>query len=144
MDDIKPKFIACLIDVSAHCSEEFLARCGGKVYLSGFYDDNLDTHCCSFTPMVDVTYMGYVAEEYPEDEEAREALHEELMDIAAENEAGGYYMRRSMEVVRKKHPERFVVLDMELETDEELDQDTQRREWNEQVMESLSGNPVHA
>jgi len=141
MDDIKPKFIACLIDVSAHCSEEFLARCGGKVYLSGFYDDNLDTHCCSFTPMIDVTYMGYVAEEYPEDDEAREALHEELM-ITGADELGGYYTRRDLERVREAHPERFVALDIDLDSDE--DEDEQRRAWNEQVYEYLSGNPVHA
>jgi len=39
-----PRYIACRIDVSPYCQSDFLARCGGKVYLTGFFDDSVNTH----------------------------------------------------------------------------------------------------
>ena len=128
--------IACLLDVSYGADPEFLARCGGKIYMSGFFDDSVDTHCCSFTPMVDVTYLGLVAEEMPEDETAREALYMDLLDAFADSEAGGYVRRADVTRLRKAHPERFVALGFS------ADEGTPE-EQREEIREYLSGNPIH-
>jgi len=130
--DIPPKMTACLIDVSEHCSEDFLAKCGGKIYMSGFYDDNVNTYCCSTTPSVFVDVIELVPETYPEDEDAREALSEELLEAHTADDSG-YYNRRDIERMRADHPERFKDLGMTFDEDENPE---------EMVREHLCGNPV--
>lgn len=130
-----PKFVACLIDISAYAEPDFLARCGGKVYLSGFFDDSVNTYCCSATPSVFVGALELVAETYPEEDSAREALYEELLETSATLE-GGYYTRSYIESIKKNHPERVAWLDLDLD----LDEDEQGR-W-QQAREALQAYPA--
>lgn len=128
--DISPKFIACRLDMSQYCSPEFLDRCGGKVYLSGFFDDNLNTYICSAEKMLYVHGLEFVPEQYPEDEEACNALNEELLENTADND---YFSRSTIERLRQEHPEDFQEVDVDF--DEEDDPADVVREY-------LQGNPV--
>lgn len=128
--DIKPKFIACIIDISEHCEPEFLARCGGKLYLSGFYDDNLNTYICSAEKMLYVHSLAFVPEKYPEDEPARTALDSELLEDVLDDD---YFSRSDIERMRKEHPDHFRVVELEFEEDDDP---------AEVVREHLQGNPM--
>jgi hypothetical protein len=126
----EPKYIACLLDVSSYCSEDFLARCGGAVYLSAFFDDSVNTFCCSQTPSVFVEELEHVPEKYPEDEAARETLNEELLDLPLLC----FYTRRvDIEKLKVEHPDRFKALDFTFDEDDDP---------AEVVREHLQGNPV--
>ena len=128
--DIPPKFLACRLDMSSYCSQEFLDRCGGKVYLSGFFDDNLDTHICSAQKTVYVHALEFVPEKYPEDEEAREALNEELLEGGVDDD---YFARSMIELLKREHPDHLQ--ELEVAFDEEDDP-------ADVVREHLQGNPV--
>ena len=130
--DIEPKFIACILDISEHCSEEFLARCGGKVYLSGFYDDNVNTYLCCSTPSIFVEGLQFVPEVYPEDEPTREALFCELTEIFTMEDIGNYYERRQIERMREKNPDHFSEVGLTFDEDEKPE---------DEVREHLQGNP---
>lgn len=127
--DIQPKFIACRLDMSSYCSQELLDRCGGKVYLSGFFDDNLDTHICSAQKMVYVHALEFVPEKYPEDEETRDALNEELLEGADDD----YFPRALIERMKQLRPDDLQVVEIDLDEDEDP---------ADQVREALQGNPV--
>jgi hypothetical protein len=79
-DHIPPKWTAVRIDESQHCSEGFLERCGGKVYGIYLADLNSVTYCCEITPSYCLIPVDLVAEEYPEEEDGREALYCELLE----------------------------------------------------------------
>lgn len=128
--DIPPKFIACRIDMSDCCSEDFLDRCGGKVYLSGFFDDNLNTYCCSAEKMIFVEGLEFVPEKYPEGEGLYTQLAEELLENAAED---SYYSRSDIDRLRKESPDNFEALELTFDEDENP---------SEEVREYLQGNPV--
>ncbi|HIF07701.1 MAG TPA: hypothetical protein EYQ64_12350 [Gemmatimonadetes bacterium] len=130
-----PRYIACRIDVSPYCQSDFLARCGGKVYLTGFFDDSVNTHLCSLTPSVYVHSLGFVPEAYPEGDEEREALDTELMEIQT-TEDSDYYGRPTIERLRKAQPEDFKAVDVE------IDREDSEEAWTDEVREHLSGNPV--
>lgn len=130
---IDSKYIACLIDISYGISDDFLTKCGGKVYLSGFFNDSVNAYCCSITPSVFVGAIELVPESLPEDEESREAIYEELMDAFCEGDCSGYYDRSYIEKMKKEKPERFSEIDIHLDKDESED---------DQVREYLQGNPV--
>lgn len=130
--DIPDNFVACMIDITEHCSEDLVARCGGAVYLSGFYNDAVNVHICSLTPTVFVEALGFVPERYPEEDPARNDLNEELLGLLGPDD-DSYYERSEIERMRREHPDRFKVLgDAEGETD---------REKAEAVREDLQGNP---
>ena len=135
--EFPPKYVACLLDWSLGCEERFLERCGGKVYLSGFYDDNLDTFICSSERMVYVCGIELMPEQYPEDDKEREKLNEELIEVWSTFEPhDDYYQRRFIENRRDKHPGRF----KEVQID--LDDPQNERACEEEVRELLSGNPM--
>ncbi len=127
---IKPKFIACRLDMSTYCSQEFLDRCGGKVYLSGFFDDNLDTTICSAQKMVYVHALEFVPEKYPEDEKARETLYEELRASGKDDD---YFARSTIELLKKEHPDHLQELEITFDEDDAP---------ADVVREHLQGNPV--
>jgi hypothetical protein len=129
-ENIPPKFVACRLDMSNYCSQEFLDRCGGKVYLSGFFDDNLDTTICSAQKMVYVHALEFVPEKYPEGEEAREALYEELLEGGVDDD---YFARSMIESLKKEHPDDLQELEIEFDEDEDP---------VEVVREHLQGNPI--
>jgi hypothetical protein len=126
---IPHKFIACILDMSQYVSEELLARCGGKVYLSGFYNEALHTHLCEMTPSYFVDGLGYVPENYPEDEKLSNALNEELLENMVE---GSYYHCSRIKALREKNPDHFKELDFTFDVDDDPD---------EMVREHLQGNP---
>jgi len=132
--NIPDKFVACLIDISEYCSPELLERCGGKAYYSGFFNDAVNTYCCSMTPSVFVDVIELVPEQYPEDEDASNALNEELLELLTPDD-GGYYDRRDVERMKGCNPERFRVLDLS------FDEDEADQERCDGVREYLQGNP---
>lgn len=127
--NIPPKFVACRIDVTEYCSPSFVARCGGKVYESGFFDDNLNVFICSAQAHVFVEALELVPERYPEDETARNALNEELLEQEVEDH---YYLRRDVARMREANPDHFVELDLTFDEDDDP---------SEAVREHLCGNP---
>lgn len=135
-----PSYIACLIDWSDGCSEEFLKRCGGKVFVTGFFDDSVDHHLCSPQKHIYFHGLGLEPEKYPEGEKGRQTLYDELLEgwhEACLNDADkGYHLRRDIERLRETHPERFV--EVHIEFDDPQDEDECERE----VREHLTGNPV--
>ena len=133
--EIQPRWTAALLRVpDAHVDPDFLARCGGVVYESVFFDDSVNVHICSLTPSVGLEVLELVAGEYPEDDDAREALYDELMEAHSGSE-GFYYMNRSdVERLKKANPESFKNLgDFDVDEDEDA---------CEVVREYLQGNPV--
>ncbi len=127
---IPDNFVACKIDITEHCSEDLVGRCGGALYLSGFYNDSVNTFICSATPMVFVEALALVPERYPEDEEAADALNNELLMETMDDD---YFSRSDIERMREGHPDNFKVLG-DAEGDNE-------REKAEAVREDLQGNP---
>ena len=118
------QYLACLIDVGEHFDKDFVQRCGGRIYLSGFFDDATTTYCCSATPMVYVQGLEYVAEVF------NEALRDELMECAPES---GYYKRAFIDKARRSNPKDFQRLDVSFD-DDDNPEDT--------VREYLQGNPA--
>jgi len=134
------KFLACLIDISSYFTDtepgrELLAKCGGKLFYSGFFDDSVNTHLCSFQPSVWVEVLGIEPETYPEDDEAREELYGELLDLLTSDD-DSYYLRRDIERWKVAHPDRFQEVDFDFEEDSTFDS------RHDEVREGLSGNPV--
>jgi len=129
---IPPKYLACLIDVSEHCQPDFLEKCGGKVYQSGFFDDNLDTFICSPERMVFVEWLELVPESTPEDEAAREQLYELLIEEGSDLD-DTYLSRRDIERMKAEAPERFKEVEIDLDPEEDA---------SEEVRELLQGNPL--
>lgn len=105
---IPSKFIACRLDMSEHFSPEFLDRYGGKIYLSGFYDDNLNTFICSAEKMIFVHALEYVPESCFYDPPTMEELLMEQPESA-------YFSRSHIERMRKQHPDCFQELDIEFD-----------------------------
>ena len=133
--EIPSRWTAALLRVpDAHVDPDFLARCGGALYESVFFDDSVNVHICSLTPSVGFEVLELVAGEYPENEDAREALYDELMEVHSSSE-GFYYMDRSdVERLKKANPENFKNLgDFDVDEDENA---------CEVVREYLQGNPV--
>jgi hypothetical protein len=133
--EIPPKFIACLIDVSGQCSPELIERCGGKVYISGFFDDSVNTHLCSFSPSVWVEVVSIEPERYPEDETASNDLNEELLGLLT-HEDNDYWNRRDIERMKEANPDHFKDLDFD------FDEGLTDNERHDEVREHLQGNPV--
>jgi hypothetical protein len=130
---IPDKFIACKIDISEHCSPELLARCGGALYLSGFYNDAVDTFICSAERMIFVDVIELVPEQYPDEEDLAESLNSDLIELHTEDDSG-YYSRHDIERLRGAHPDRFkeiVGVDFE-----------DYRNPSDAVRADLQGNPV--
>lgn len=127
---VSPSFVACRIDMSRYCEQEFLDRCGGKVFLSGFFDDSVNVHICSLTPSVFVEGLAFVPEGYPEDEALRDELNEELLANDADD---SYFNRRDIERMRKATPDDFMALDVAFDEDDDP---------AEVVREHLQGNPL--
>ena len=130
MDSIEPKFIACLIDMSHCCEKDFLERCGGKLYLSGFYDDNTNTYICSAEKMVFVHAVEWYAKEVPEDEDEREQLYDEMLNPPPED---SYFSRSDIESMRKDFPKNFVEIDIDLDLDDDPECS---------VRDALCSNPI--
>ena len=136
--EIPNNFYAALIRVpDDYVDPDFLARCGGALYESVFFDDSVNTYAASTVPSVGIEVLELVPEEYPEDEDEHEALHDELMDAFHDAVESFYYMNRSdLERLKKKNPGNFKDLG-EFEVDEDAGEDAY-----EEVREYLQGNPV--
>ena len=130
-----PKFLACLIDISSYCSPELLARCGGKLFYSGFFDDSVNTHLCSFQPSVWVEVLSIEPERYPEDNRESNDLNEELLGLLTSDD-DSYYLRRDIERQKVEHPDRFKEVSVDFEEDSTFNS------RHEEVREELQGNPV--
>lgn len=85
-DEVPRKWTAVRVDVTGHCGEEFVARCGGKVYEVCLYDANERTYCCEVTPSYCLYPVDLTAGSLPEEDAARERLFEELLDARHELE----------------------------------------------------------
>lgn len=139
-EKIQPKFIAGLIDISEYCEPDFLERCGGKVYYSGFFDDSTNHYLCSFQKNIWFEVVELVPEKYPEDQDESEKLNMELIDARSELD-DGYYSRSLVESMMEKNPEHFEVLEFNFDDDEDLDEEAQDRARHDDVREYLQGNP---
>jgi hypothetical protein len=74
------KWTAVRVDETGHCSDDFVASCGGKVYQVYLFDANEVTYCCSTTPAYCLYPVAVTPETYPEDEGVRESLFEKLLE----------------------------------------------------------------
>lgn len=80
------KWTAVRVDVTGHCREDFVARCGGKVYEVFLFDANEVTYCCEVTPSYCLYPVSLEAGDLPEEEDVRNRLFEELIDARHELE----------------------------------------------------------
>lgn len=137
----QPRFVACLIDISRLASAEFLSQCGGKLFMSGFYNESENVHCASLTPCYDFTFVEHLPGEWPEDEDAREELHDALLDSVDGCESN-YYDVSDIERAREAHPERFVFWgDPGLDPEEYDSPEDLRKARIDAVSEALGSNP---
>lgn len=86
MIDIKwtpyaPEWGIYVMDITEYCSDDFVARCGGGVYHVYLFDKMSATYICSAQAMAELRLIGTVAKANPDDDEAREALDDELRSI---------------------------------------------------------------
>jgi len=137
---IPPKFIACLIDISGYFKDtapgrDLLERCGGKIFYSGFFDDSVNTHLCSFEKSVYIDVLSIEPERYPEDEDESDALNVELIDLLTIDDSS-YWSRSDVERWKVEHPDRFKDLDSTFEEDSTFES------RHDEVREELQGNPV--
>ena len=135
-----PKFIACLIDISGYFKDtpaglDLLERCGGKIFYSGFFDDSVNTHLCSFQPSVWVEVLSIEPERYPEDDRESNDLNEELLGLLSQDD-DSYYLRRDIERQKVEHPDRFKEVSVDFEEDSTFNS------RHDEVREELQGNPV--
>ena len=93
-NEIPRKWTAVRVDETGHCGEEFVARCGGKVFQVYLFDANEVTYCCEVTPSYALYPIAVVAGEYPESDEAQQVLFEELLEAGHGAEMA--YMHCSM------------------------------------------------
>ena len=80
-NEIPRKWTAVRVDETRHCGEEFVTRCGGKVFQVYLFDANERTYCCCVTPSYALYPIEVVAGKYPESDEAQQALFEELLEV---------------------------------------------------------------
>lgn len=82
METIRPKYRLVAIDESHHCSADFLARCGGKLWATYLVNVAEVTYCCELTPSYYLVPIELVPLTMPgdSDEEAHEALCTDLME----------------------------------------------------------------
>jgi hypothetical protein len=143
MDHVKPNYLACKIDISGYFTDtepgkELLARCGGKIYYSGFFDDSVNTYCASTQPSVWIDVIDLVPETFPEEETASNELWEELMDLHTSDDSS-YWSRRDVERWKVAQPDRFKTLDFDFDAEQlGSEKDSER---HDEVREYLSGNP---
>ena len=76
-----PEWGIFVMDITQYCSADFVARCGGGVYHVYFFNKLSRTFICSYWPMAELRLIGTVAKVSPDDEDAREALDDELRSI---------------------------------------------------------------
>ena len=77
---VPPAWNAILIDESEFYEDEFLTRCGGKLYGVYLADLNSRTYCCELTPSNALYFIGSVPEEWPEDDEEKDSLYDDLSE----------------------------------------------------------------
>ena len=140
LPEIPPKFFACLIDISGYFTDtetgrELLEQCGGKIYFSGFFDDSVNTHLCSFQKSVWIEVLSLEPERYPEEDPARNDLNEELLRLLDRDDSS-YWQRRDVERWKVAHPGRFKEVSVDFDEDSTFDT------RHDEVREELQGNPV--
>lgn len=86
----RPSVRLVVMDMSGACSEDFLARCGGGYYDVYFFDEHRAVYLCEMTASAELHFIGGVPAVTPDDEEASEALANEIMDINADTEEVTY------------------------------------------------------
>lgn len=103
---ITASYIACKIDISQYFTSDLLKKCGGKIYLSGFFDDNLNTFICSQEKMIFVHTLCYIPEFYSENE--IDEIENDLSILDCEDD---YFSRSTIEKLRKENPDNFQLID---------------------------------
>lgn len=78
--EIAPNWRVLRLNESEHCNPEFLARCGGKLWGVYVYDSNSVFHYCSPEKLYQLHLVYFTAETSPDDDEAAEALENELIE----------------------------------------------------------------
>ena len=86
----RPIIRMMVLDVSSMCSADFLARCGGAFYDVYFFDECRRVHLCEATASAELHFIGGGPAAIPEDEDAREALYNEIIEIDCNSEEVTY------------------------------------------------------
>lgn len=130
-------YVACKIDISQYVTDEkLLEKCGGKIFYSGFFNDSVAIHICSFTPHAYVDVIGIVPEEFPEDDDDRIETADAL-DECHDIYDSGYYTLSHIKRMREAHPERFKVIEINF-SEPGLSDAVKYAE----IREVLSGDPI--
>jgi hypothetical protein len=93
MEKTLPEIRLYLVDDTQYCSEEFKARCGGKVQTAYIFNANSSVHCCEITPSYEMWPLTTVPGTWPDQDEARDKLDEELRECTADAEIKYYHVR---------------------------------------------------
>lgn len=130
-------YVACLIDITSFFEDKSLVeKCGGKIFYSGFFNDSVAVHICSFVTNVYVEVIDIISEDLPDDENDRIDIEETLTESHTIYDSG-YYKISDITKMRKSHPERFKVIDINFS--EPGLSDTVK---SEEIREALSGDPI--
>lgn len=104
MKNTKHNFFACKIDMSDLFEDEFVKRCGGRVYMSGVCDDVFNT-CPRVGDAIYIHTIDLIPEKYPQTDLAKCRLIEEL--VTCEFPYGKYIKRSKVERLIEKCPANF-------------------------------------
>lgn len=77
---VKPSLRLFVRDESKGCTEDFLKRCGGKLFGVYIFDENLHVHCAEVTPSFEMEFLYFEPARFPEDDSNRDELHDELAE----------------------------------------------------------------
>jgi hypothetical protein len=80
MENTLPEIRLFVVDDTQYCSDDFKARCGGKVFTAYIFNANASTYCCEITPSYEMWPLNTFPAKWPEDEETRDKLSEELRE----------------------------------------------------------------
>jgi len=135
-EHVPPNWVAVRLDESQHCEPEFLTRCGGKVWGVYLVDTQCVTHCCEFAPSYCMIPVDLVAGDYPEDEQERESLYDELREVLGQTNEISYMHCRAVDRLPDEHK-----ADLGLSLDpEDWEDDANRGE--DFAREEYQGNPL--
>jgi len=75
---------------SYYLDEEFVKRCGGKIWSLYIYTNECRTFCCELTPSYEQIYLGEFANSLPENELETEEIESALLESGLQTDTVMY------------------------------------------------------
>lgn len=91
MSELVPLPLLYFVDATRSYSEDLVKRSGGRIFDVYLFDANLHVHCCSITPSYEMQYVDSVSAKFPDDEQDRDNLNEDLRGANLCTDPYSYY-----------------------------------------------------